>query len=123
MSTPRAKDVQLVTGPIASAAWDDEDSKIRSLVSDRVFQLHVDTQGVTRFLCRDGDNVSEVSLADVVAEARGSAALLRAQAGNEAFAGLAALVSHALQRVAALLPLRAAPVVPPLRPAPVAAGL
>lgn len=108
MSSPRATDVQLVTGPIARTTWDDEYAEIASFVSDRVFQLQVDAQGVMRFLCRDGDNVSEVQLADVVAEARGSAALLRAQAGNEAFAGLAALVGHALQRLAAALPLRAA---------------
>jgi hypothetical protein len=108
MSIYRAKLVQPTTYPGAAARWDDKGAEVRSLISGRVFQIQVDAEGLIRSICKDGDDAHEVMFADVIADARDSAALLRAQAQDEVCAILAALVRHALHHLIRALPISVA---------------
>ena len=103
MSAHRAHFVQRTTDRGGAARWDENGPVIRSLVSRRMFQIQFDAEGIVRSMSKDGDHVHEVLLADVIADARERAGLLRAQAQDEAYAGLAPLVRQALHHLARAL--------------------
>ena len=115
MSSRQAQLVHPTTGPATGTRWDDEGAEIRSLVGNRVFKLQVDAQGIVHTVCRNRDNVHEVLLADVIADARDSAAVLRTQAQHDACAVVAAFARHTFQRLVAALASHAVPS-PSLRP-------
>lgn len=102
----------------ALPTWDDRDAIIDSQVSARRFQLRHDAFGAVRVLCRDGEAVREVTLVELINEARGSAALLRARSAQEDVAAAAAWLRQALGKLLRSLAVRMARLRAARHPAP-----